>query len=369
MPRLPLPIGTWGTVTVRPTQRGYTARATYRDYMGTRHQITRSAASKTAARHLLVEAINSRLTADDSELITSATPLSTLLDAWLTDKNGVSSSTINVYRQRIDRTITPAIGGMLIREATPARLDRFIRGLLTTPAVAKMARTILVQALAYAVQAGAAPDNAAEKIRAVTPERKTVTALNPDAVHALRSQLQKWDAAHPGADLDAVAQILIATGMRTGEALALRWEDVNLDVGTVTISGTEKDGERQEHPKTESSRRTLTLPPTVVTMLTARRVNAAWEMVYPSATGTYRWSANFRRSWRAALAGTDCAAVSPKGFRKSVATYLDEQIGVEAAQAQLGHESTAVAKRHYIESRVPVVDFSATLETLFQKCE
>jgi integrase len=68
--------------------------------------------------------------------------------------------------------------------------------------------------------------------------------------------------------------LVAATGMRRGEALALRWRDVDLDGGTVTVRGTLARVEGSlvvTEPKTERSRRTLILSPGLTTLLREQR--------------------------------------------------------------------------------------------------
>ena len=84
----------------------------------------------------------------------------------------------------------------------------------------------------------------------------------------------------------------------------------------------------QEHPKSEAGERALRLPATMLGMLTERRVHAGYQQVFPSSTGTWRWPANTRRQWRAALEGTIYAGATPKDFRRAVATHLDRQVGL-----------------------------------------
>lgn len=123
---------------------------------------------------------------------------------------------------------------------------------------------------------------------------------------------------------------------------------------------------RQEHPKSDAGRRGLKLPRTVVDMLTARRVAAIDEMVFPSSTGTYRWPANTRRSWRQALDGSSYRGKTPRDFRKAVATHLDRQVGIQAAQKQLGHGSEDITTKFYVERQEEVADFAEVIETLFE---
>lgn len=100
-------------------------------------------------------------------------------------------------------------------------------------------------------------------------------------------------------------------------------------------------------------------------MLVRRRIDSYCSLVFPSAVGTPIWPDNLRRHWKIAFEGTRYAALTPKLFRKAVATHLREQLGIEAASAQLGHADTLVTQRHYAEKVHRGPDAAAVLDALF----
>lgn len=120
----------------------------------------------------------------------------------------------------------------------------------------------------------------------------------------------------------------------------------------LTISGTVIRGSaglvRQPRGKTETSHRTLLLPPFTVATLLARQVQtviaAEDDLVFPSTTGGLRDPANVRKPWRAITRGVGLDWVTPKTCRATVATTIVE---LEAAAGQLGHATTTVTARHY----------------------
>lgn len=211
--------------------------------------------------------------------------------------------------------------------------------------------------------------------------RRKVVALDMDQLDAVRSAIQKWQQPTPGksgprpiGDLADIVDLMLATGARIGEILALRWQDVDLaaEHPTVTICGTivyvKGTGFfRQPWTKSEAGFRTVVLPRFAVGMLMARKLNAAdnpFDAVFASRRSTWLSPQNVRRQWRQARAETGLEWVTPHTFRKTVATLIDREADTDRAAAQLGHGSKDITKKHYIDKLALAPDSSAILEKL-----
>ena len=108
-------------------------------------------------------------------------------------------------------------------------------------------------------------ENPAAKLRRPTVKSRESRALRPSEIASLL-------AAAEGSSDEPLLRVLVATGLRRGEALALRWSDVDLDNGVVTIRGTltrTADGLHIVPPKTERSRRTIPISHATVATLRA----------------------------------------------------------------------------------------------------
>ena len=378
MARPALVLETWGHI-YRTTLRGKpTAVAYYRDSDGVRRRVQRQAKTHAQAERRLVEALRER-TAPTGEAVTRESTLADLAAAWLEEvkKEGRAAATLTRYRGTVKAQINEHVGRVRVREATPPRLQRIIDRVAETsgPAQARMLGVVLNGMMSLAVRYGASPSNVADELRLPKRKDSAVRAPTVEEVRALRTAMRRWDAKPPYRDgsirdLADLTDVLLGTGCRPGEALALRWDDIDLDGGWVTIAATvtRAEGEglvRQEQPKSDASRRRLALPRFLLDALTSRRVHAYNEWVFPSAVGTLRWPENVRSQWNSALKGTDVAWMTPKDCRKAVATAL----GVEAAQLQLGHSDSAVTSRHYIERPLERPDVAARLEAFAQSGE
>ncbi|TDC82091.1 site-specific integrase [Micromonospora sp. KC606] len=197
----------------------------------------------------------------------------------------------------------------------------------------------------------------------------------------VRSAIRKWQQPTPGksgprptSDLADIVDLMLATGARIGEILALRWEDLDLAVEhpVLTISGTiiyikGKGFFRQEWTKTDAGYRSVVLPKFAVAMLLARKLNAADnpnDAIFPSRRGTWLSPPNVRRQWRQARTDVGLDWVTPHTFRKTVATLIDKEANTDSAAAQLGHKTKETTMKHYIVKPAIAPDSSSILEQL-----
>lgn len=108
-------------------------------------------------------------------------------------------------------------------------------------------------------------------------------------MHALSAeQAKKFREAITGKRFEAQFLLLLGTGLRPGEALALRWSDLDLDAGKVTVQRTlprrqQRDEVVFEDPRTRRSRRVVPLPQPVAQALKRHRAVQAQERLLAGA--------------------------------------------------------------------------------------
>lgn len=397
MARPRIAIGQWGRINVKRQANGsFRASTRYRDTDGVTRPVQAFGPSGAAAERRLKAALHDRGTPTVNE-ITSATTLSDLAWAWLDEIvtiGELSTQTIEQYRDEVEKTITAphsGIGGLLIREATTSRIDRFLKGISAKhPAKARRNKVVLTGMFGLAVRHDALDTNPVREVARIKGTGKNVRALTTHELQALRRRVHMWQNGEPldgqpahrgrprAQDMLDLTDVWLGTGARIGEILALRLQDINLtaDPAEVTISGTvvrfkgrAADGGglvRQDHPKSESSYRVVKIPAFTRDMLLRRIVDADRtpdDLVFPSSTGTLRDPHNVRRQWRDAR-GDKFDWVTPHSFRRTVATLIDRETDADAAAVQLGHSGSAVTKRHYIEKAIDTPDLTAVLNQL-----
>ncbi|QKS17281.1 tyrosine-type recombinase/integrase [Curtobacterium sp. Csp2] len=365
MARPPLVLGTWGAISRLQQGPGkWTATARFRDFDGVTRKVSRQGPTGRRAEDALVEHLRDRVRTHGSDL-TSDSKVSDLAAQWVTvlEKLGRAPSTVQQYKASLEVNVLPALGGVRLREATVPVIDRVVETLSQRrgPGAAKTARVVLNAMFALAVRRGAVAANPVRDAQSVRLERKEVRVVALSEVQRLRKELRAWDGGKDGAgrerttDLAPVIDMLLGTGMRTGELVALRWTDLTLDVDvplvTVQATAVQLDGVgliRQERPKSDSSFRKLQLPDFVWKMLVRRREAAYSDWVFPSSTGTLRSPANLRRQWREFKLANDYPEwITPKSFRKTVATAIRDGRSIEDAGGQLGHSGTDVTRKFY----------------------
>lgn len=387
--RPPLPIGTWGSVSTREVTGGWQARTRYRDADGITRIVTRTRRTKGAARSALTEHLVER-SAPAGDDLTSESPLEQAVLLWIADREaaGLTSNTLRRYREVARDHVQPGLGAIRLREATVPRLDAYLRAVATNtgPATARLARTVLSGALSLAVRYGALRQNPMRDVAGVTVTTRDPHALTVDQVRAVRAAIHTWQYPPPPEDGSArrgrprtvpladLVDLLLATGARIGEALALRWADVDLDAGTLTITGTLSWTDetpprlyRQHHPK-DRDHRTIHLPDHALAILTRRRVDAdgnPHDVVFPTSAGTLWDPTNARKALRRALAPAGLQWVTPHELRRTVATLVEREAGLGVASEVLGHADDTVTRRHYVQRAEQAPDVTAVLDPLF----
>ena len=386
MGRPPLPLGTWGTISTEKIRDGtYRALTRFRDHDGNTRRVTATGSSKAAAERALRDALGTR-TAPAGELITAETRLIDLATLWITGleaEGRIEQTTINEYRRVLDNMVLPSVGGLKLREATTGRLDRFLLRLRDQSVNRqRKAKVVLGAMLDLAVRNDAIPVNPARGTSRVHRPKQETQALRVEDLVAIRAAVHRWvNADRPGpkttGDMADIIDLMLATGCRIGEVLALRWSDLDLDgdLPVLTVSGTIKTETgkgtyRKPTPKSDSSRRTLVLPRFAAELLRVRREFATPtdnDAVFATRQGTWHQVVNVERRWRQIRKDSGYEWVTPHTFRKTVATLISEATTSELASRQLGHSSSQVTRDHYIAKPPVSADLSEVLDTLAQK--
>jgi integrase len=167
--------------------------------------------------------------------------------------------------------------------------------------------------------------------------------------------------------------MMLATGCRIGECLAIGWDEVDLDEATVDVCWrlirrkgvgllrlpSTKSGERGE--------RLIPLPSWAVTMLKRRRLAIASEVVpvFPDSLGGWRDPSNVRRVWRQVRDEAQMDGIVSHMLRKTVASFLDDaDVPTRKISDQLGHAKVSMTQDRYLGRKLTDRQTADVLEKL-----
>lgn len=295
------------------------------------------------------------------------------LDDWLkkTAPMQVGPSTLRLYRNMTDWYIRPTLGKVLLAQLQPKQIQALFHELLEagkSPRTVQLVRVVLRRAFQQAVEWNQLSRNPIDVVKAPRVEHKEMQALTPDQIPAFL-QAAKSERLH------ALFILAITTGMRKGEILGLRWQDVDLAVGKVSVTQTmkvellvdEETGRRSEHwtfgqTKTKSSRRTIDLPRIAVGALNRWRKEQEWErhaageawkdsdLVFTSEVGSPVHPKNLRdRDFHRVLKKAGLPLIRFHDLRHSFATFMAVQgVSDRVMQDVLGHSHINITKSLYV---------------------
>ena len=351
--------GKWTTAPDGARPERWRARTKYRDSDGVLRDVERFAPTKGRAVAKLKQALADRSAPSKSrDGLRADMSVEDAGDYWLgqVDRpdSDLSERTRHVYRDAFDRYVRgSSITGLTLREANSvAVLERWLQQTADTygTGAAKTARTVVSSIVTLAVRYGVLPHNAVRDVRpakastARAKERDTSRAFSRterDAVLAVAAEHEQARSA----DVADLVWFLAGTGVRIGEALGQRWDDVDLDAGTVYVRGT----------KTERSMRTLNMPEWLVQKLQDRAgARGKVGLVFSSpGKGTdphkLRDQRNVNRVVRQVLTDAGHPWATSHTFRRTVASLLDEAgLPIALAANQLGHADAAMTARVYL---------------------
>lgn len=238
MGRPPLPIGIAGDIRIYASGESFKAHCYFRDFDGVTRLVSRVGKSREAAKNNLKKAIQERGRTDGAAEITRETLVSVLAEAWYEEisTQGKSPNTLDLYRGRLDNQVLPALGALRVREVTVGRCDRLLKTVTQKngASTAKIVRTVISGMLGLAARHDAMDHNPTRDTARIIVKRKPTRALTLDEARDLRARIAA-DLVAVRRDLPDFTDLMLATGMRIGEAAAVVRAAVNLEAETVEV--------------------------------------------------------------------------------------------------------------------------------------
>jgi integrase len=284
------------------------------------------------------------------------------LERWLMDSvlDTVRPTTYERYEQIVRIHIRPALGGVKLKNLTPVHVRGLYREKLQaglSPRTVQYIHVTLHKALKQAVQDGLIPRNATEAVKAPQVRRQEIRPLSAEQVKVLLETAC-------GDRLEALFVLAIHTGLRQGELLGLKWEDVDLESGTLRVRrtlATTKGGPMLTAPKTKGSRRSVKLTQGALDALRSHlkrqlqeidRAGSLWRengLVFASETGepVNRHHLTSHR-FKALLTRAQLPEIRFHDLRHTCATLLlTKNVNLKIVSEMLGHASIAITLDTY----------------------
>ncbi len=290
------------------------------------------------------------------------------LAEWLTDikaHDGTRPSTLRRYREVINTHLIPGLGRVKLDKLTPRDVQRFVTNLKgkVVPATVVKVHGVLRVSLSDAVRLDLVPRNVAKAAKPPSLGRNERRALTPAEAKNLLSAITD----------DRLASVFIlalATGLRRGEVLGLRWSDVDLKGKALFVRRALQrvEGNLQFVPtKTHRSTRPIPLSRLAVQALEQQRVRQAkerlkagelWQdqdLVFASSIGTPMEPRNVNRSFDELRKTTGLEWLRLHDLRHAFATFLlDQGEELRTVMELLGHSTirlTADTYGHVLSAR------------------
>jgi integrase len=368
--RPPLRIGQHGKISRKYIGNGvWEAQCRYRDTDGVTRRVRRIGPADQydrrgkVAEDVLIEALAQRRPPSGGpDEIGLDTAVMTLVQTHLIRlaEDGRAPATQATYRI-VAGKLRIKLGGVRVGEATPARIDAALRSMSTThgPVMARQAKTILSGGLQLAVMANVLGTNPVREVQPIKSKRppKGAPALTADQLRDLLIRLGTSEYCRKH-DLVGPFTLFIATGLRRGELLGLRWSDFDETEGTIAVTGkveriAGKGLIRVDVTKTAAGRRRLALPSFAVDALRQRRsvpfLGEHPVIIFPSTAGTWRDPNNFGREWREVRGKLGVPHVTTHSFRKTLATLIDDRgLSARVGADHLGHSKVSMTQDVYM---------------------
>jgi integrase len=238
-------------------------------------RLTKYHSFKGTKRDAAAELIRLKASADKGEYVDpSKATLSEFLDRWETwAATQVSAKTLERYHELLDHHVRPRIGALRVQKIKPVDLAQLYgtlqkakpEGAGLAPRTVGHVHRLLHRAFGHALKWGVISVNPVAVAEPPRVDRTEIEILAPGQIKTVLGALRGWP-------LYPVAVLALATGMRRGELVALRWGDIDSDRGKITIARSIEQtnaGLTFKSPKTKAGHRTVSIPPSVVTELRA----------------------------------------------------------------------------------------------------
>jgi integrase len=284
------------------------------------------------------------------------------LEAWLQDycKANLAPNTTETYEFFIRKHIIPVIGQIALSSLRPEHLQRLYSDKLNGGLGSRSVRYIhgtMHKALKSAVKLGMISRNPADSVEAPKAEHREMKIMSESDIHLFLEYARSTP-------YYALFYLALFTGMRRSELLALRWSDIDLLLGQISVNHTLHRLDNKEiiirQPKTAKGKRTIALSPSTIAVLREHRTQqeelkkslgvtlAEDDFVFCQMDGTPLFPDSITQAWRRLAHRTGLKGIRLHDARHTHASLMLKQgIHPKIVQERLGHASIQITLDTY----------------------
>ena len=260
--------------------------------------------------------------------INPQTTVATLVDFWLAQlraEQRLDGTTINEYERVLRNLVIPTLGGVSIGGLTTSRIDDLLAVGQPEPEPSAKGQGGMGAMLDAAAELGALSANPVRGSLSISRPAPGRRSLTLDELESVRAAVRAWlnkerSGPKSSADIADVIEVMLATGVRIGEVLALRWADIDLEARVVDVNATIKtESGIGTYRKSLTRPRLVALPEGASLILQARRQRSPdnfLDAVFPTRNVTWQQVNNVERRWRQIRREAGLEWVTPDAFRR-----------------------------------------------------
>jgi integrase len=298
------------------------------------------------------------------------------LERWLeVSKQRNKTRTYEGYERIVALYLVPHLGHIVLGKLAPEHVQMMIDRLALAPNTVRNIRAVLRRALNQALKWKLVSRNVATLVETPRITQEEMSALDQQQARVLLRVLK-------GDRLEALYRVALSLGLRRGEVLGLRWQDIDLDTATLriaqTVQRTRTQGLIIDTPKTKSSLRTLSIPPVLLAVLKRHRsrqegegIDNPHDLVFISTTGTPLEPDNITHRFKAFAKAAELPDdIHFHSLRHSCATLLLAQsVPMYVVKDILGHDQISTTMKYTHPTPETMRDATAELDLLFPEDE
>ncbi len=275
----------------------------------------------------------------------------------------LKEGTVYNYKSAYKNHIEPVFGNTKVKDINTPRLTQFVQSLKLQPETVRKVYVIIQSIFHRGVEQGFIRDTPCRNV--ILPKKRNKKKKPVLDEEQTKQFMLLIDEKKCDPDIKRILKVLLFTGMRCGECLALSWEDINFDDMTISIEHNLADVGGKHWlttPKTESSIRTIGMSEALAAIFKEQKQYqeqliealgddfAHPEMVFTSANGNYRDRSSLGTSFRRFLKGTDFEFLTLHSLRHCNATLLlNSGVDLKIVSDHLGHCDIGVTANIYAD--------------------